>query len=343
MPAFNRTLWRLAGKLAKRLVLQPQPILNLDFLPDSFANLQCLASRIEDLVGRGWPAALQASVMQLRTRLARNCRHLGEVAETLNSPLTIDLPTQQVLYEELLALPNEFEDVVYDLRAETIEVKTAPITLEEIELGSFRIVISGKDIVTGLFEVIAVTPNPAVRRPDVTHPHVFNQRLCEGDATVPLQNALWDGRLGDFFQIVQQTLRTYNSSSPYASLSDWTGTNCRICDHSMRDDESYACERCDQEVCDQCSAYCDRCCQTSCYDCLETCSHCEERSCARCLATCPDCRQKYCFKCLNNQLCEDCHAARNEETDNEPPQKPDPGAPVHADGLCEADVLAGSR
>jgi hypothetical protein len=259
MPTFNRTLWRLARKLAKRLALRPQSPLNLDLAPFNSSRLHKLASRVEGLVGRGWPLALQFSVQQLRSQLARSCRFLNEIAESLHEPLTYRLPTQQLLYEELLALSDEFEDVEFDLREETISVNTKPISLEEIELGRFRVVLSGRDLVTGLFQDIAITPNPAVTRRDVTHPHVYDNRLCEGDATVPLQNALWAGRLGDFFQIVQQTLLTYNSSSPYVSLSDWTGANCRICDDSMRDDETYCCEQCGQDVCDRCSRHCDRC------------------------------------------------------------------------------------
>ena len=342
MPTFNRMLWRLAGKFAGRLASRPQPDVNLDLAPWRFANVQKLARQIEKIASREWPVALLHSVCELQSQLVRSRRHLDGMAELLRQPLVLKLPTQRFLYEELLALSDEFEDVKFDLREETISVVTDPITLEEIELGRFQVVLSGKDLVTGLFQVIAKTPNPAVARRDVTHPHVYENRLCEGDATVPLEHALWNGRLGDFFQIVQQTLLTYNSSSPYVSLSEWTGTKCRICDDSMSDDDSCCCDHCEQDVCDRCSTYCDHCSQTACDDCLQTCSHCEERSCARCLAVCPDCRLKYCSNCLINQLCEDCDAARNEESSAEMAEETDTSSEsaVYTDRLGEATVSA---
>ncbi|HEY4261965.1 MAG TPA: hypothetical protein VGM98_17470 [Schlesneria sp.] len=341
MPTFNRMLWRLAGKLANRLALQPQPAVNVDLTLTRFAPLQSLAGRIEQSIRRGWPIALQHCVRELQTQLVRTCRHLDDVAKSLRTPLRSELPTQRFLYEELKTLSDEFEDVEFDLREETISVISIPITFDDIELGRFRVVLNGKDLVTGLFQVIARTPNPAVSRPDITHPHVYDNRLCEGDATVPLQNALWDGRFCDFFPIVQQTLLTYNSSSPYVSLSDWNGTRCRICDDSVSDDDSCCCDHCEQDVCDSCSTYCDHCCQTACDDCRETCSHCEERSCASCLAVCPDCRLKYCSSCLINQLCEDCDAARNEESNTEAEESDTSGEPaVYTDRVGEAAIPA---
>jgi hypothetical protein len=342
MSTFNRMLWRLAGRLTKRLALQPQPAVNVDLIPKRFAQLQSLAGRIEHSIRRGWPIALQHSVRELQTQLVRSQRHLDEVAELLSMPLRCELPTQRLLYDELQTLSDEFEDVRFDLREETISIITAPITLEEIELGRFRVILSGNDLVTGLFQVVALDPNPAVTRPEITHPHVNDNRLCEGDASVPLQNALWNGRFGDFFLIVQQTLLTYNSSSPYVSLPDWNGTRCRICDDSASEDDSCCCDHCEQDVCHSCSNYCDHCCQTACDDCRETCSHCEERSCASCLAVCPDCRLKYCSNCLINQLCEDCDAARNDESNAEAAEESDTSSEpaVHTNRLGEAAVPA---
>jgi hypothetical protein len=46
-----------------------------------------------------------------------------------------------------------------------------------------------------LFSIIALEPNPAAGRPDVTHPHVIEKRLCAGDAVNPIRTALESGRL----------------------------------------------------------------------------------------------------------------------------------------------------
>jgi hypothetical protein len=67
--------------------------------------------------------------------------------------------------------------------------------------------------------VEAVDPNPATNDEEVTHPHVKSNGLCAGDATVPIQAALQDGRICDAMLLVNAVLQHYNPASPYVSLS----------------------------------------------------------------------------------------------------------------------------
>ena len=75
--------------------------------------------------------------------------------------------------------------------------------------------------------MIAEDPHPAHSDDSVTHPHVQSEGVCEGDAKLPIRNALSQLRLLDFFQIVGSLLRTYNSGSPYVALL-MTGTECTV-------------------------------------------------------------------------------------------------------------------
>jgi len=110
---------------------------------------------------------------------------------------------------------------------------TEPITLEDVYLGPFRIQLElNKDIRLssvealselyqgGAYHVIALEPNLAATDASVNHPHVSNERLCEGDGYAPIRAALEQGRLCDFFTLVRSILNTYSPDSPYVRLDD---------------------------------------------------------------------------------------------------------------------------
>jgi hypothetical protein len=63
----------------------------------------------------------------------------------------------------------------------------------------------------------------------VTHPHVCNGQLCEGDGAAPIKAALGSGRLLDFFVLVGQILETYNDASAHVTLDNWEGRSCNDC------------------------------------------------------------------------------------------------------------------
>ena len=60
-----------------------------------------------------------------------------------------------------------------------------------MDLGPFKIVLDWSDLsATKPDQVIALEPNGAAGDDDVTHPHVHDRTLCEGEGRVPIRNAL---------------------------------------------------------------------------------------------------------------------------------------------------------
>jgi len=154
---------------------------------------------------------------QLDTRLTHNERPIA---------------TAEDIYRDILALHDEFEDVSWERRQQTLGARTEPIELEGVHLGEFGIRLDWGNLVNGHPEnycVVALDPHPASSNESVTHPHVQDKDVCEGDGRIPIRTALEQGRLMDFFLVVRNLLRTYNSGSPFVSLDEWYGANCSDC------------------------------------------------------------------------------------------------------------------
>ena len=139
---------------------------------------------------------------------------MGEVSACLNSVLRqvehlqntyghprVHVPDFPNWIAEVRQLETEFDDVEVRWGDTTIRVVTEPIVLDDVHLGAFAIDFVwdrvGRLPATRCFDVIALDPNPAVGRDDVTHPHVRDGTLCPGDAEEPLNRALASGRLTD--------------------------------------------------------------------------------------------------------------------------------------------------
>ncbi len=164
------------------------------------------------------------------------------------------------LVAELNSLETEFPGVEFDLHNHTISVTTDTIDLEDVYLGPFRIELSLNPNIDGLgYAVTAIDPQPSTHDEEVTHPHVREGGLCEGEGTVPIRKALADGRIGDFFQIVQQILLTYNAGSAFVPLSDWHGIACTACGASTADDERTRCHSTSEPICLDCAVTCADC------------------------------------------------------------------------------------
>jgi len=81
-------------------------------------------------------------------------------------------------------------------------------------LGPFRIALY-LDSLRELYQrtpyfVTAIDPHPAATDNAVTHPHVSNDVVCEGDGAAAIRAALEIGRFTDFFAMVRCILTTYN-------------------------------------------------------------------------------------------------------------------------------------
>jgi hypothetical protein len=224
--------------------------------------------------------------------------------------------------DELWALQQEFDDVAFNGEERALCVVTEPITLEDIYLGRFRIALY-LDSLRELYQrvpyfVVAIDPHPASTDDAVTHPHVSNDVVCEGDGAAAIRAALEEGRLTDFFTMVRSILTTYNSGSPYVPLSDWHGIACYECGYVMDSESSDYCTSCEYAVCDECSAVCASCGEIVCKSCAGTCEICESSLCPQCAKKkCGECESVCCEPCLDDGLCPECKEERDNNEEQE--------------------------
>ena len=130
-----------------------------------------------------------------------------------------------------------------------VRATTAPIELEGFYLGRFEIRLQWERIhQSSAYRVVALDPQPSSQRKEVTHPHVSSEYLCEGEGRLAIRSALDQGRIGDFFLIVLNLLRTYSPGNAYVELEDWDGVSCSNCDASCSSDELYSCHSCERFV-----------------------------------------------------------------------------------------------
>ena len=240
------------------------------------------------------------------------------------------LPTQADVFRELLALYREFDEVELDCKTGQVAVTIGPIELEEIDLGRFEIRLDWKESSgPAPYRVIALDPNSPAGREDVTHPHVQDETLCEGEGRAAVRAALAEGRLFDFFLIVSRLLETYSRGNAYVEMNRWQGIPCADCGTSVHEDERYSCGRCDETLCGECSTTCPGCEHEHCSQCLSTCEVCGGQHCPSCIDACAACGRATCRDCLEDDLCEECHEKREQELEGDDP--PDDGANPSAD------------
>ena len=298
-------------------------------------QLSLFVSRLHDLahesrklglaLSHDWLAASEHSCRSIS-------RHLSEVSyaasnvESLLNRRHREVPNLSAITEELRALQQEFDEVTFKGQEVALCVVTEPITLHDIYLGPFQIALY-PDKLGDLYQknayiVIAVEPHPAATDEAITHPHVSNEAVCEGDGAAAIRAALETGRLTDFFTMVRSILTTYNPDSPYVSLSDWYGIPCYDCGYVMDDESSYYCSYCENAVCDECSSVCATCMEIVCGSCVDKCEICERSLCPTCAKSkCRECSSVCCGSCLDDDLCVDCRNKENEDEDEEEGQE----------------------
>jgi hypothetical protein len=272
--------------------------------------------------------------------------HLDRLAQALpalrrSAGSTGRVPSLADWVHELDALEAEFGRFETGERGMVLRVVTEPVTLERIALGPFAVelVLARLDRNPGpsCFRVVALDPNPAVGREEVPHPHVSGEELCAGDATVPIQRALADGRLADAFVLVRSVLTTYHAGSAYVLLDVWDGLTCGDCGDRADRAETGRCVACECDLCDRCQSSCRSCGVTRCRGCLVDCDGCDDPCCDHCLESaptgdslCPACRAT-CRQCravvVHADLDDDGRCADCQES---VPLPPDPPEAAHA-------------
>ena len=292
--------------LAMRVAKYSHAIRCLDNLAQELERIQSFRRKLGIAVGRSWFAAADKMASGIPHALRDIPYYIGE-AEQACQQTVAKPPTLGDIVGEMRQLQDEFDQVKFDPKRHTLSATTDPIELEEIFLGEFEIrldLFQLEDTRHGaIYRVIAVDPHPAASNDSVTHPHVSDEHLCEGDAGAAIGAALATGRICDLFMLVRSVLQHYNPSSPYVSLADWFGASCHECGYTTHEDDSHWCPSCQETFCGGCTSYCSRCEETHCVNCLEECSVCGDRVCSACRTTCEHCGRTLCVTCQEESQC----------------------------------------
>ncbi|HBG26117.1 MAG: hypothetical protein A2Y10_16345 [Planctomycetes bacterium GWF2_41_51] len=302
-------------------------------LAEHFRDMSLDARRLALALNRNWLFAAkrcQDNIISVLDEIPYKISAIKQLTDNNANEETAVIVTQ--IYQELKQIQQEFAGLSYNKEKKIIAVITKPITLEDIYLGPFQIELHINKL-TKLYNecpyyCVALEPNPAVNNEEVTHPHVSGERLCEGEGSAPIRAALEQGRLYDFFSVINSILNTYSPDSPYVSLDEWEGgASCYDCGINISNDDSYYCGFCDQVYCCECSSYCKSCDETTCLGCGGSCPDCEEFVCHNCLKKCVECGETFCQLCLEDDVCKNCkeliETEKLENTKNETDGKQD--------------------
>ena len=344
----NSPILRCALQLHQRLErCQSTPLRDGQYVLAGVAEQAAAAMRRLDVCRlarqRNWHHAAQVTE-------SASIDALHQLQHTLNSALLhlqVHRPSASLrprdLYEELEQLELEFGGIALDPRHRLVSVTTDHIELEDIRLGTFRIELHLERLAdqpgASAFRIVALQPNPPDCSEDVTHPHVRDEQLCAGEATVPIARALQQGRITDAFMAIRSVLETYNASSPYVALEDWHGQPCSDCGTTVDPDNASTCEQCSQICCEECVSWCDICETTFCRSCLEEDIESGRLCCRSCRHRCGACNRIVDADSWVEEtgLCPGCHEERinqqeQENEDDEPDDdhagQPDSGSPA---------------
>jgi len=333
----NKELVRTAGRVQEALLQLRQGyylecLRRMTLLSERLRQVGSESRKLQIAMTREWSAASEKCCARAQKAVSE-IPHFASRVQEIFSKKRPEPPTLSAMSEELKAVEEEFGEVHVQTEEKSISVITEPVTLEDMYLGPFRIMLF-IEMLPRLYNsipyaVYALEPNPASMDGSITHPHVSGDTLCEGEGHAAIRAALEAGRLSDFFTLIRSTLNTYNSGSAYVTLDDWNGVPCYECGYTMQSDQMYFCISCDREYCDECSTCCEQCHETICLGCAEHCEVCEDALCWRCKRQCSECERVCCESCLEEGICSDCREEKeqsNEEETEEHTQeaKPEP-------------------
>ena len=293
-------------------IRKPRSLIPVD---ESIEQCRRWQRRLEIAAHRDWPTAAKDAADRLRGSLdIMRMRAMHAIDELSRMSREQIEPTVTSIYRDIEGLRNQFERVTIDRANQRLTVETSSIVLEGVYLGSFEIRLNWKFMKeSSPFDVIAVDPNPSTSSDGVTHPHVQGESLCEGEGADAIRRALNEGRLYDFFCVVDRVLRNYNPDSAYVQIEDWQGIRCKACDDVVEADEACCCSKCETELCSDCSTSCCGCMERYCSDCVSSCEGCGDETCQGCLTACEHCFETFCNQCLNEGTCDDCIRQQSEE------------------------------
>ena len=323
---------RLANMIRDQLASAHDPLDQMSHIADVMrqfltAHRKLVKCRTHGLLGA------RERIAQRATSLA--CQLLPAISQMPVAPTPV--PAIGDTIDELRQLNEEFGGWEYAAPNKTLWVTTEAIELHNVYLGPFEIQLKIRwlgESTDAACAIVATDANPATGNDNVTHPHVNNERLCAGDASVPIRDALEAGRICDFFMLIRSVLRHYNPESPYVRLEDWTARECCECGYTVTGDAGFHCAACRHQYCDDCWNCCSNCDTSLCPECISSCPSCDEPVCPDCLETCEECKEDCCGSCLEDDLCPKCRKEKDHENQGQEEaiasQADETGAPAAA-------------
>jgi hypothetical protein len=336
-PDLSKDLWR-AAELIHVHASRRRPCQNNTVLPvNAWSELSRLERRRQRAIQHGWHRAASKLIAEIVADVESLQLDLEELAGKLRA--TPPAPTSVAeIYRDLVSLRQEFSDLTVCFEEEELSATTAPVVFKQLHLGEFEIRLNWTRIGQPCsYRVVALNPSPARSNSGVTHPHVSDEQLCEGDGQAAIRAALMTLRLADFFLLVSRLLATYAPGRAYVELDEWLGDPCHGCGAGVDSDDRYYCQRCDEVLCNDCVEYCSFCEEGQCNGCLEVCSGCDLPLCSSCLDACSACGESYCPNCLDQERCANCDA--KDDLPAEPAQATDALPPAAADAAIQPDCL----
>lgn len=314
--SWNRRLWRIAQRIETAYQVQRRQTRIYSLPETSWDDVRNQLRRFAIAENCGWERTAARERESTAYELERTAERLRELGSALRRETPFPLPSVRDLYEELMAVVDEFGEIEFE--ESVLSVSTTPIILEGIRFGRFSIRLDFERLTCDSpYSVVALDPNPAACSDETTHPHVNSESLCAGEGRAPIAAALRDGRIGDFFMIVNRVLNTYAPGNAYTELDRWQGIPCHECDCLLSEDDTYSCSGCIETICGDCLVCCNGCSASYCSGCIDRCRQCDESYCSGCLSPCSACGRELCSACLEDGLCANCIEEANDESNEE--------------------------
>ena len=314
MARYDKPDWAAATIIRDRL--RPGPCF-VDPPRYTWQELEKLHRQIRHAERHGWHAARRRFLESLQFCAQRLEGHLERLLVEVRQEAAQSAPQSTAeIYRDIQTLKQDFPEVVVTPQEHELVVVTEEIVLEGVNLGPFEIRLDYVQRDLG-YRVVALQPYPATGREDVTHPHVQDDNLCEGEGRAAIRAALEACRLGDFFQVVTQILSSYARGRAYVELADWDGATCSDCGATISSRNAYTCEHCSATLCEDCYTGCPQCNLLCCSECLQPCDGCQESHCRSCLEVCPDCGKQLCPSCRDAGHFENCENRHDQQASQE--------------------------
>src|SRR5262245_4358233 len=192
MSDYKRVCFRMASLLQERLGRLQLPEMPVDLPWWEWKRCEELRRKLERAHSRNFHAAAASLARDLEATLLRLRENFSDIVGGQQARAgNRSIPPVKELYAEMCGVSDEFETVEYNLRRRLIVVTTDVIELEDVCLGEFEIRLDLNDFgKLQPYRVVASEPNPAAEDSSITHPHIKDNKLCEGEGRFPIRRAL---------------------------------------------------------------------------------------------------------------------------------------------------------